>query len=206
MEDSLAKYIVTKSEPLQGEVVISGSKNAVLPILAAALLSEQRCEIYDVPALKDVDIMCDMLRELGADVNEDLDANQVFIEAGNISTYIASYELVKKMRASILVMGPLLARLGKAEITLPGGCAIGDRPVELHFKCLRALGAEILIDNAGTVHASADQLVGANIYLDFPSVGATENVMMAAASCLLSSKANAARGSSWFSGNRASLF
>jgi UDP-N-acetylglucosamine 1-carboxyvinyltransferase len=180
LEDSLAKYIVTKSEPLQGDVVISGSKNAVLPILAAALLSGQRCEIYDVPALKDVDIMCDMLRELGSDVQEDLEANQVFIEAGEISTHIASFELVKKMRASILVMGPLLARLGKAEITLPGGCAIGDRPVELHFKCLRALGAEIIIDDAGTVHASAEKLLGANIYLDFPSVGATENLMMAA--------------------------
>jgi UDP-N-acetylglucosamine 1-carboxyvinyltransferase len=180
LEDSLAKYIVTKSEPLQGEVVISGSKNAVLPILAAALLSEQRCEIYDVPALKDVDIMCDMLRELGSDVIEDLEANQVIIESGKISTHIASYELVKKMRASILVMGPLLARIGKAEITLPGGCAIGDRPVELHFKCLRALGAEIVIDNEGTVHATAEQLTGASIYLDFPSVGATENLMMAA--------------------------
>ena len=176
----MAKYIVTKSEPLQGEVVISGSKNAVLPILAAALLSEQRCEIYDVPALKDVDIMCDMLRDLGSFVEEDLDANQVFIESGRISKHVASYDLVKKMRASILVMGPLLARIGKAEITLPGGCAIGDRPVELHFKGLRALGADILIDDEGTVHAAADQLVGADIYLDFPSVGATENLMMAA--------------------------
>lgn len=176
----MAKYLVSKSEPLQGEVVISGSKNAVLPILAAALLSEQRCEIYDVPALKDVDIMCDMLRELGSMVQEDLDANHVMIESGTIATHVASYELVKKMRASILVMGPLLARLGKAEITLPGGCAIGDRPVELHFKCLRALGAEIIIDNEGTVHATAKKLKGANIYLDFPSVGATENLMMAA--------------------------
>lgn len=176
----MAKYLVSKSEPLQGEVVISGSKNAVLPILAAALLSEQRCEIYDVPALKDVDIMCDMLRELGSMVQEDLDANHVMIESGTIAIHVASYELVKKMRASILVMGPLLARLGKAEITLPGGCAIGDRPVELHFKCLRALGAEIIIDNEGTVHATAKKLMGANIYLDFPSVGATENLMMAA--------------------------
>jgi len=176
----LTKYLVKKSDPLRGEVVISGSKNAVLPILAAALLTSQRCEIYDVPALKDVDIMCDMLRELGSEVMEDLAKNHVVIETGAIVTHVASSELVKKMRASILVMGPLLARIGKAQITLPGGCAIGDRPVELHFKCLRALGADISVDEEGTVHAFADKLVGANIYLDFPSVGATENLMMAA--------------------------
>ena len=176
----MTKYLVKKSDPLRGEVVISGSKNAVLPILAAALLTSQRCEIYDVPALKDVDIMCDMLRELGSEVMEDLAKNHVVIETGAIVTHVASSELVKKMRASILVMGPLLARIGKAQITLPGGCAIGDRPVELHFKCLRALGADISVDEEGTVHAFADKLVGANIYLDFPSVGATENLMMAA--------------------------
>jgi UDP-N-acetylglucosamine 1-carboxyvinyltransferase len=152
----------------------------VLPILAATLLSSDKCEIDDVPALKDVEIMCDMLVQLGASVQEDLEANHVVIQAETIRTFIASFDLVKKMRASILVMGPLLARVGKAQITLPGGCAIGDRPVELHFKGLRALGADIVIDDAGTVHATADALVGADIYLDFPSVGATENLMMAA--------------------------
>lgn len=176
----MTKYLVQKSDPLRGEVVISGSKNAVLPILAASLLTSQRCEIYDVPALKDVDIMCDMLRELGSTVVENLEENHVVTQTGTIATHVASSELVKKMRASILVMGPLLARVGKAQITLPGGCAIGDRPVELHFKCMRALGAQISIDGAGTVHAFADKLMGANIYLDFPSVGATENLMMAA--------------------------
>lgn len=176
----MAKYIVNYSGPLRGEATISGSKNAVLPILAATLLSAEKCEIFDVPALKDVDIMCDMLVELGAHVHKDLGANHVEIQAGTISTSVASYELVKKMRASILVMGPLLARIGKAQITLPGGCAIGDRPVELHFKLLRALGAEIIIDDEGTVHAKAEKLTGADVYLDFPSVGATENLMMAA--------------------------
>ncbi len=176
----MAKYIVRKSDPLRGQVEISGSKNAVLPIMSAALLTEEKCTILDAPALKDVEIMCRLLEDLGSEVSQDLENNIVEIETKEISTHIASHELVKKMRASILVMGPLLARTGKARIALPGGCAIGDRPVELHFKGLRALGADINVDGAGVVRASADSLKGANIYLDFPSVGATENIIMAA--------------------------
>jgi UDP-N-acetylglucosamine 1-carboxyvinyltransferase len=176
----VAKYIVRKSDPLRGQVEISGSKNAVLPIMSAALLTEEKCTILDAPALKDVEIMCRLLEDLGSEVSQDIENNIVEIETKEISTHIASHELVKKMRASILVMGPLLARTGKARIALPGGCAIGDRPVELHFKGLRALGADINVDGAGVVRASADSLKGANIYLDFPSVGATENIIMAA--------------------------
>lgn len=176
----MAKYIVRKSDPLRGQVEISGSKNAVLPIMSAALLTEEKCTILDAPALKDVETMCRLLEDLGSEVSQDLENNIVEIETKEISTHIASHELVKKMRASILVMGPLLARTGKARIALPGGCAIGDRPVELHFKGLRALGADINVDGAGVVRASADSLKGANIYLDFPSVGATENIIMAA--------------------------
>ncbi len=176
----MAKYIVRKSDPLRGQVEISGSKNAVLPIMSAALLTEEKCTILDAPALKDVEIMCRLLEDLGSEVSQDLENNIVEIETKEISTHIASHELVKKMRASILAMGPLLARTGKARIALPGGCAIGDRPVELHFKGLRALGADINVDGAGVVRASADSLKGANIYLDFPSVGATENIIMAA--------------------------
>jgi len=176
----VAKYIVRKSDPLRGQVEISGSKNAVLPIMSAALLTEEKCTILDAPALKDVETMCRLLEDLGSEVSQDLENNIVEIETKEISTHIASHELVKKMRASILAMGPLLARTGKARIALPGGCAIGDRPVELHFKGLRALGADINVDGAGVVRASADSLKGANIYLDFPSVGATENIIMAA--------------------------
>ncbi|MEG0663264.1 MAG: UDP-N-acetylglucosamine 1-carboxyvinyltransferase, partial [Anaerovoracaceae bacterium] len=177
----MSKYIVRKSEPLRGEVSISGSKNAVLPIMAATLLSEEHCIIEDVPALKDVEIMCKLNESLGAEVVRDLDENMVQIKADTIMSYEAPFDLVKKMRASILVMGPLLARMGKAIIPLPGGCAIGDRPVELHFKGLRALGADIQVSEDGIVTASAEKLTGGNIYLDFPSVGATENIMMAAA-------------------------
>jgi len=176
----LAKYLVKKSEPLKGEIEISGSKNAVLPIMAAALLSEETCIIQDTPALKDVEIMCRLIESLGAEVKYDISRNLAEIRAENIKCHEASFDLVTKMRASILVMGPLLARDGAAKIPLPGGCAIGDRPVELHFKGLRALGAKIEVSPEGIVDASADELVGADIYLDFPSVGATENIIMAA--------------------------
>lgn len=176
----MAKFLVQKSGPLHGEVEISGSKNAVLPILAAALLSEEDCVLEDVPDLKDVDIICSLLEALGASVHKDIENHKVKINSKNITSCVTPEELVKKMRASILVMGPLLARKGKATIQLPGGCAIGDRPVELHFKGLRALGANIDISPEGTVTADCDKLIGTDIYLDFPSVGATENIVMAA--------------------------
>ncbi len=178
----MAKLVVRKSEPLHGEVKISGSKNAVLPILAATLLTEERCIIKDAPALRDVDVMCDLLRSLGASVESDLDHNEVKVRAEGEIKSEAPFELVKMMRASILVLGALLLRSGRALIHLPGGCAIGERPIELHLKGLRALGAEIDEQSLskGIVDARAGKLKGSTIYLDFPSVGATEVIIMAA--------------------------
>lgn len=178
----MAKFLVQKSEPLRGEVTISGAKNAVLPIMAATLLTEEKCEIKDAPALRDVDVMCKLLESLGASIDKRLDQNRVEIEAsGNIS-YEAPFDLVKMMRASILVLGALLPRTGRAVIPLPGGCAIGKRPVELHLKGLKALGAKFDEEQLmrGIVDAKAEKLKGSTIYLDFPSVGATEVIIMAA--------------------------
>ena len=178
----MAKLVVRKSGPLHGEVKISGSKNAVLPILAATLLTEDECIIKDAPALRDVEVMSDLLRSLGAKVETDLDNNVVKVKAEGEVKYEAPFELVKMMRASILVLGALLLRSGRALIHLPGGCAIGERPIELHLKGLRALGAEINEQSLskGIVDAKAGKLKGATIYLDFPSVGATEVIIMAA--------------------------
>lgn len=175
----MAKYLVQKSSPLKGEVTISGSKNAVLPIMAAAILTDEPCELSEVPALRDVDVMCKLLRSLGSEVKEEYEKNKLNILTKNVITDEAPYELVKKMRASILTMGPLLARTGKARIALPGGCAIGARPIDLHLKGFQALGAEI-VEGHGYVEAISQKLIGSNVYLDFPSVGATENIMMAA--------------------------
>ena len=180
----MAKFLVQKSGPLQGEVTISGAKNAVLPIMAATLLTEEKCVIKDVPALRDVDVMCQLLESMGASVDKKLDQNTVEIEARGQISYEAPFDLVKMMRASILVLGALLLRTGRAVIHLPGGCAIGKRPVELHLKGLKALGVKINEEQLTTV-ASLTQvrrrLTGNTIYLDFPSVGATEVIMMAAA-------------------------
>lgn len=175
----MAKYLVEKSSPLRGTVEVSGSKNAVLPIMAASILTDENCQIMEAPVLRDVDVMCKLLESIGSKVKANYEDCTIEIETSNIIASEAPYELVKKMRASILVMGPLLARTGKAKIALPGGCAIGARPINLHLKGFQALGAEIT-EGHGYVEAKADKLVGANVYLDFPSVGATENIMMAA--------------------------
>lgn len=178
----MAKYIVEQSGPLRGEVQISGAKNAVLPLMAAALLSEEECVIRDVPDLRDVSLMREILSSLGSQI-EEIDENVLSIHTRDILSTEADFELVNKMRASILVMGPLLARKGRAVIPMPGGCAIGARPIDLHLKGFEALGAQILKnDEAGFVEAVAGPqgLIGETIYLDFPSVGATENIMMAA--------------------------
>jgi UDP-N-acetylglucosamine 1-carboxyvinyltransferase len=174
----MAKYIINHSPALAGEVAISGSKNAVLPIMAAALLTDERCEITDVPALLDVDVMCGLMRGIGARVAR-CGEGTLEIVTERIASEEAPNELVKRMRASVLVMGPLLARTGRARVALPGGCAIGTRPIDLHLKGLKALGARIDSED-GYVIAAADRLRGANIYLDSPSVGATENITMAA--------------------------
>lgn len=178
----MAKYIVKQSGPLRGEVFISGAKNAVLPLMAAALLAEEECVIRDVPKLRDVAFMKEILTSHGAQVTE-LEENILAIKTEDIVSTEARFELVNKMRASILIMGPLLARKGRAKIPLPGGCAIGARPIDLHLKGLEALGAVITVNNdEGYVEAVAGPqgLIGDTIYLDFPSVGATENIMMAA--------------------------
>lgn len=179
----MAKLFVEKSGPLKGEVTISGSKNAVLPVMAATMLTDQKCLIKDTPALRDVEIMSEIIRSMGAEVNEKLDENIVEIETKNITTSEAPADLVKKMRASILIISPLLVRTGKAVIPLPGGCAIGKRPIELHLKGLKALGADIISgedERDKKVEARADKLIGTDIYLDYPSVGATEVIITAA--------------------------
>ena len=176
----MAKYIVEKSGPLKGNVVISGAKNAVLPLMAAALLAEEPCVIRDVPRLRDVSFMKEILSSLGSHI-EELDENVISISTKDIISTEAQFELVNKMRASILVMGPLLARKGRAKIPSPGGCAIGARPIDLHLKGLEALGAIInRTDTYVEAIAGPQGLIGDTIYLDFPSVGATENIMMAA--------------------------
>ncbi len=170
--------MVEKSPPLKGRVRVSGAKNAALPILAASLLGTEDITLEDVPNLKDVEIMCEVLRTLGAKV-EKLKDGIIKINSKDINNYETKYELMSKMRASFLVMGPLLTRLGKTKTSLPGGCAIGTRPIDLHLKGFRALGATIDSDH-GNIGAFAEKLIGDKIYLDFPSVGATENIMMAA--------------------------
>ena len=174
----MEKIIVEKSGPLVGNVRISGSKNAALPILAASLLGTEDIILEDVPELKDVEIMTEVLRSLGAEV-EKLGKNKLKINSKNLSSYETKYELMSKMRASFLVMGPLLARLGKTVNSLPGGCNIGARPIDLHLKGFDALGATIE-NNVGDITAYCEELKGGKIYLDFPSVGATENIIMAA--------------------------
>ena len=176
----MAKYIVEKSGPLKGEVLVSGAKNAVLPLMAAALLSEEECVIRDVPELRDVALMKEILTSLGSEIKE-LEDDILSIYTEDIHSTEAEYDLVNKMRASILVMGPLLARKGRARIPLPGGCAIGARPIDLHLKGFEALGAQLIEgDNYVEAVAGPQGLIGETIYLDFPSVGATENIMMAA--------------------------
>ncbi len=178
----MTKYLVQKSAPLYGEVEISGAKNAVLPIMAAALLANEECTLFEVPDLRDVQVLTELLTYLGADVNR-TNKGSLVIRTEEIKTNEAPFDLVKKMRASFLVAGPLLARTGRAKVYMPGGCTIGARPVELHLKGFQALGAEIVNnDIEGFVEMKAGKrLQGATIYLDFPSVGATENIMMAAA-------------------------
>lgn len=174
----MERIVVEKSPALKGRVRISGAKNAALPILAACLLGTEDIYLEEVPELQDVHIMCDLLESLGSTV-EKLGMGKLKINSAGLHEYRTPFELMSKMRASFLVMGPLLARLGKTENSLPGGCSIGARPIDYHLKGFRALGAHIQED-IGNITASCDRLKGDKIYLDFPSVGATENIMMAA--------------------------
>ncbi|MGY5340210.1 UDP-N-acetylglucosamine 1-carboxyvinyltransferase [Levilactobacillus spicheri] len=176
----MEKIVVHGGNRLTGEVQIEGAKNAVLPILAASILaSEGITHLANVPVLSDVYTMNKVLRFLNLSVDFDEAQRQITIDATKQVSSEAPFEYVSKMRASIVVMGPLLARLGHARVALPGGCAIGTRPIDLHLKGLEALGARIE-QHDGYIEAFADHLTGSHIYLDFPSVGATQNIMMAA--------------------------
>lgn len=176
----MEEIIVQSGNQLQGSVKIEGAKNAVLPILAATLLAEEGTTVLtNVPILSDVITMNQVIHYLNADVQFEQETNTVTINAEKQLEIEAPYEYVSEMRASIVVMGPLLARNGHAKVAMPGGCAIGKRPIDLHLKGFQALGAKI-IQKDGYIEAIADELIGSNIYLDFPSVGATQNIMMAA--------------------------
>ena len=175
----VARFLVKNNGPLMGDVTISGSKNSVLPIMAATLLSDEECIICDVPDLRDVDVMCKILEGLDVEVKTDLKENVLHLHAADITKSEAPFDLAKRMRASILTMGPLLARNGCARVALPGGCAIGARPIDLHLKGFELMGAKVEFA-PNYVEATVDRLKGAKIYLDYPSVGATENIMTAA--------------------------
>lgn len=171
------KIVVVGGGKLEGSIRVNGAKNTALPIIAASLLAKGDTILEDVPRLTDVDTICEVLRKLGAVVKREDDL--LIINADNLHTCEAPYDLVRKMRASFYVMGPLLARLGEAKVSIPGGCAIGSRPIDLHLKGFAALGAEV-VTNHGCISTKCSKLVGEKVYLDFPSVGATENIMMAA--------------------------
>jgi UDP-N-acetylglucosamine 1-carboxyvinyltransferase len=175
----MAKILITGGEPLNGEVQISGAKNAVLPILAATLLADGPMEISNVPHLHDVTTTMELLGRMGVQLTVD-EKMRITVDPSTITSHVAPYDLVKTMRASILVLGPLVARFGAAEVSLPGGCAIGSRPVDQHIRGLRALGADISVEN-GYIVARASRLRGARIVMDMVTVTGTENIMMAAA-------------------------
>jgi UDP-N-acetylglucosamine 1-carboxyvinyltransferase len=173
----MQKLIIQGGAPLSGEVDISGAKNAALPILCASLLTSDTLSIDNVPRLNDVATMLSLLRQLGVSISTDGDG--IRLTAETLANVVAPYEMVKTMRASILVLGPILAREGAARVSLPGGCAIGLRPVDQHIKGLQAMGAEIEIEH-GYIHAKAKRLNGAHIVMDIATVTGTENLMMAA--------------------------
>ncbi len=178
IKNSDDKYIITGGTPLKGEVSIGGAKNAVLKLMAAAILAKGETLIHNVPDLTDVEIMLNVIEQLGTKPHYDKINKTVTFDATDITSVTAKYELVSKMRASFIILGALVSRCKEAIVALPGGCAIGERRVDFHIKGLEALGADIKIEN-GYVHAKATKLEGAEIYLDIPSVGATENIMLA---------------------------
>ncbi|TDI77732.1 MAG: UDP-N-acetylglucosamine 1-carboxyvinyltransferase [Betaproteobacteria bacterium] len=174
----MQKLIIHGGTPLSGEVYISGAKNAALPILCASLLTRETLRIENVPHLKDIITMMGLLEQIGINISIDKKFG-ISLTAAHLSSLVAPYEMVKTMRAAILVLGPMLARAGKAKVSLPGGCAIGLRPVDQHIKGLRAMGAKIDIEH-GYIHAKANQLIGTHIVMDIVTVTGTENLMMAA--------------------------
>ena len=171
------KYIIQGLNPLKGEIKVGGSKNAALPIIAASLLADSEVVLEDIPRLRDVTNLCSIIEDMGAKVIRD--KNRIEIDPRLVSKTEADHELARKLRASYYILGVMLAKSGHARTTLPGGCNIGNRPIDLHLKGFRALGAEVNLDH-GVVDVKADNLTGAEIYLDYPSVGATINIMIAA--------------------------
>lgn len=176
----MEKLIIQGGHRLEGRVRVSSAKNAVLPIIAATMLASTPSTLVEIPKLADVKTICAVIESLGVKVTFDSEADEIHFDASHIEATEAPAELVRKMRASFLVMGPLLARKGEAKIALPGGCAIGSRPIDLHLKAFEALGCEIEITDDYVRAVAPEGLKGNQIYLDFPSVGATENVIMAA--------------------------
>ncbi|MDI6783067.1 MAG: UDP-N-acetylglucosamine 1-carboxyvinyltransferase [bacterium] len=172
------KIRIIGGQKLEGEVEISGSKNSTLPLMTASILANEKCVLHNIPKVQDVHTMELVLNTLGIRVNRE-NNHTLIIDPIGLSGYEAPYDLVRKMRASIYVLGPLLAKLKKARVSLPGGCAIGLRPINLHIKGIQALGAKVEIEE-GFINATADKLKGTEIYLDLPSVGATVNIMLAA--------------------------
>ncbi|WP_294377828.1 UDP-N-acetylglucosamine 1-carboxyvinyltransferase [uncultured Clostridium sp.] len=174
----MEKIVVKGGRELKGEVNISSAKNSILPIIAATILCPEPITINNTPMLEDVEVICKLLNELNCDINISSITNKLTINTKNITTVDANAELIRKMRASFLIMGPMLARFGYCKLSLPGGCNIGSRPIDLHLKGFKALGADI-IKGHGFVQVKGKKLIGNRIYLDFPSVGATENIIMA---------------------------
>lgn len=175
----MEKLVIHGGKPLQGTVRVSGAKNAVLPIIVVSMLGTTQSTLTEIPKLADVHTVCDVIASLGVHI-EHPERDTLVIDAHELTSTTAPYDLVRRMRASFLVMGPLLARKGRAQISLPGGCSIGARPIDLHLKAFEAMGAVINLENGDIEATAPNGLKGAQIYLDFPSVGATENILMAA--------------------------
>lgn len=175
----MEKLVIHGGKPLEGTVRVSGAKNAVLPIIVASMLGTTQSTLTEIPKLADVHTVCDVIASLGVHI-EHPERDTLVIDAHELTPTTAPYDLVRRMRASFLVMGPLLARKGRAQISLPGGCSIGARPIDLHLKAFEAMGAVINLENGDIEATAPNGLKGAQIYLDFPSVGATENILMAA--------------------------
>ena len=173
----MCEYIIKKSMPLSGKIQISGAKNAALPAIAASYLTEDSVKLKNIPKLSDVNNMFEIADEIGADILTESAAEYKILPRAE--KFSLSYDTVSKLRGSFLFMGPLLAKYGKVKIPMPGGCRIGSRPVDLHLKGFSLMGADC-VSGHGFISVKAPKLHGAQIYLDFPSVGATENIMMAA--------------------------
>jgi UDP-N-acetylglucosamine 1-carboxyvinyltransferase len=173
----VGKFLINGEKPLKGEIKVGGAKNAALPIIASSLLADSKIILEDIPKLRDVTNLCSIIRDMGADVKRD--GHTLTIDPTGVNKTEADHELARKLRASYYILGVMLAKEGEARTTLPGGCNIGNRPIDLHLKGFRALGAEVNLDH-GVVDVKADKLQGADIYLDYPSVGATINIMIAA--------------------------